>query len=85
MISMRTFEELRDHNHSLGLYCLRCDRWGVANLDSLIQTGKGNKSVTETRFRCKDCGEIVAKQVRPPVPRVGGSVAYMLIDNSGLR
>jgi hypothetical protein len=24
-----------------------------------------------------DCGEIVEKQVRPPVPTVGGAVAYI--------
>ena len=77
MISMRTFEELRKHSHRLALYCLTCDRWGEANLDGLIQIGKGNRSVIETRFRCKDCGEIVAKQVRPPVPEVGGAVAYI--------
>ena len=81
MISMRTFEELRDHNHSLGLYCLSCDRWGVANLDRLIQIGKGDKPVVETQFRCKDCGEVVQKQVRPPVPRVGGSVSYMSLED----
>ena len=77
MISMGTFEELKEHDHTLALYCLSCNRWGEANLDGLIQTGKGNKSVTETRFRCKDCGEIVAKQIRPPVPEVGGAVAYI--------
>ena len=77
MISMRTFEELRKHSHSLALYCLPCNRWGEANLDELIQTGKGNMSVIETRFRCKDCGEVVEKQVRPPVPGVGGAVAYI--------
>ncbi len=53
------------------------DRWGEANLDRLIQNGKGDKSVTEARFRCRDCGEIVEKQVRPPVPSLGGSLAYI--------
>ena len=77
MISMRTFAEFRKHSHSLALYCLHCDRWGEADLDGLIQIGKGDKSVIETRFRCKDCGEIVEKQVRPPVPEVGGAVAYI--------
>jgi hypothetical protein len=42
-----------------------------------IGTGKGNKPVTETRFKCTDCGEIVEKQVRPPKPEIGGSVAYI--------
>ena len=62
MISMGTMEELHSHNHTLALYCLSCDRWGEANLDRLIQIGKGDKLVTEARLRCRDCGEIVEKQ-----------------------
>ncbi len=77
MISIGTFEELQSQNHTLALYCPSCDRWGMANLDWLINIGKGDKPVTEARFRCKDCGEIVEKQVRPPVPTVGGAVAYI--------
>ena len=57
--------------------CLSRDRWGEANLDRLIQSGKGDKSVIEARFRCRDCGEIVEKQVRPPVPKIGVTVAYI--------
>ncbi len=33
--------------------------------------------VAEARFRCRDCGEIVEEQVRPPVPEMGGSIAYI--------
>jgi len=77
MIRMGTIEELHSHNHILGLYCISCDRWGEANLDWLIQLGKGDKPVTEARFRCRDCGEIVEKQVRPPVPLLGGALAYI--------
>ncbi len=77
MISMGTIEKLREQNHILALYCISCDRWGKADLDWLIQIGHGDKSVTEARFRCLDCGEIVEKQVRPPVPCLGGTVAYI--------
>ncbi len=77
MISVGTIEELQSQNYGLGLYCMSCDRWGEANLNWLIQNGKGNKSVIETRFRCRDCGEIVEKQVRPPVPTLGSTVAYI--------
>ncbi len=49
---------------------------GKANLYWLIQIRKGEKLVTEARFRCRDCGEIVEKQVRPPVPSLGQAVAY---------
>ena len=41
------------------------------------QIGKSNKPVTEARF--KDCGATVEKQVRPPVPEIGGSMAYVLL------
>lgn len=78
MISIGTFEELQSLEHTLALYCITCDRWGMANLDRLINSGEGDKPVTEARFRCKDCGENVEKQVRPPVPTVGGAVAYIL-------
>jgi hypothetical protein len=77
MIKLNTIQELQEQDHTLALYCLSCDRWGEANLDWLINIGKGDKLVTETRFRCKDCGEIVEKQVRPPVPSLGGAVAYI--------
>ena len=77
MIRMGTIEELHSHGHTLALYCISCGRWGEANLDWLIHSGKGNKLVTEARFKCQDCGEIVEKQVRPPVPSLGGALAYI--------
>ncbi len=77
MINVTTVQALHNQNYALGLYCLSCNRSGEANLDRLIQSGKGNKPVTEARFRCRDCGEIVEKQVRPPVPSLGEAVAYI--------
>ncbi len=77
MISMGTIEKLKEQNHIMALYCISCDRWGTADLDWLIQIGHGDKSVTEARFRCRDCGEIVEKQVRPPVPLLGGAVMHI--------
>ena len=77
MISMATIGNLKEHRHTLGLYCLPCDRWGEANLAQLIESGKGDQPVVGTRFRCRDCGAIVEKQIRPPVPTVGESVAYI--------
>ncbi len=77
MIRMGTIEELHSHDHTLALYCTSCNRWGEANLDWLIKIGQGDKPVTEARFRCRDCGEIVEKPVRPPVPTLGEAVAYI--------
>jgi len=77
MVHITTIAELHQQNHSLALYCLSCDRWGEANLSRLIQIGQGDKPVTEAIFRCRDCGENVEKQVRPPVPSLGEAVAYI--------
>ena len=74
---MATFEELYSQSHSVGLYCPSCDRWGDADLAGLIRGGHGRRAVVDTRFRCRDCGELVEKQIRPPVPEVGGAAAYI--------
>jgi hypothetical protein len=72
-----TFEDLRSQSHSLGLYCIECDRWGEADLNRLIASGLGKRRLTESRFRCRDCGTVVEKQLRPPVPKLGDAVAYV--------
>ena len=77
MIRLATLGDLKAHRHSLGLYCMPCERWGTADLDSLVKAGRGNCSVTATRFRCRDCGREVEKQVQPPVPALGGAVKYI--------
>jgi hypothetical protein len=77
MIRMSTFFELKQHQHSLGLYCIDCNRWGTADLQGLIDSGRGNFAVTGAKFRCRDCGSIVQKQVRPPAPSLGATVRYI--------
>ncbi len=72
-----TFIDLREQQHTLGLYCVECDRWGEADIGGLISSGRGDRALTDARFRCQDCGELVAKQLRPPVPELGGAIAYI--------
>jgi len=72
-----TFVDLREQQHTLGLYCIECDRWGEADISGLISSGRGDRTLTETRFRCRDCGALVAKQLRPPVPELGGAISYI--------
>ncbi|MDX1480438.1 MAG: hypothetical protein R3315_02105 [Woeseiaceae bacterium] len=74
---MATIEELKRQNHSLGLFCATCDRWGDADLEALIRQGLGSREVTRVRFRCRDCGTVVDKQLRPPVPKVGAAAGYI--------
>jgi len=77
MICVSTFAELNRQDYGLALYCMSCDRWGEADLHRLIETGQGDRPVTEARFRCCDCGKLVEKQVRPPVPVLGGAAGYI--------
>jgi hypothetical protein len=77
MIAMHSIADLAAQNHSLGLYCIACDRWSTADLQSLIRTGRGDVHVTAARFRCRDCGGIADKLLRPPVPTLGGAAGYI--------
>jgi uncharacterized Zn finger protein len=77
VLQLATFSDLHGQNHSLGLYCPTCNRWGEANLERLISSGSGKRSLAATNFRCTDCGSVVDKQIRPPVPEIGGAVAYI--------
>ena len=72
-----TFIDLREQKHTLGLYCVQCDRWGEADIENLISSGRGERTLTDANFKCRDCGAVVAKQLRPPVPEIGGAVAYI--------
>ena len=51
MISVGTIEELHNQNYGLALYCPSCNRWGEANLDWLIQNGKGDLGDKMTSLR----------------------------------
>ena len=77
MISMGTLSELHEQKHTLALYCVACNRWEVADLETLIGRGYGARALVNTRFRCRDCGEFAEKQLRPPVPDVARAAAYI--------
>ncbi len=77
MIKISTFEQLNRQDYGLALYCIACDRWGEADLGELVDAGLGGRSITTARFRCRDCGALVEKQVRPPVPELGGAAGYI--------
>lgn len=74
---MATLRELHARHHTLGLYCMACERWDNADLDSMIRRGLGERTVVGARFRCRDCGSVAEKQVRPPAPRVEAAAAYI--------
>lgn len=80
MHQLATIADLYHHNHTLGLYCIDCNRWAEADLKDLVRVGQGAREITRTRFRCLDCGLPAEKQIRPPVPTTGGAVAYIQPD-----
>ncbi len=77
MISVKTIADICSENYVLGLYCMHCDRWGEADLQQLLRCGKGEQLLFRSRFRCQECGQVVDKQLRPPVPTPGGSIGYI--------
>ena len=79
MIRLATFADLHEQQHGLGLYCLQCDRWGSADLASLVRSGRGRREIKDARFRCRDCGQVVQKQVQPPVPTLGEAEQYIAL------
>ena len=72
-----TFIDLQEQGHTLGLYCMECNRWGEADIGRLISSGRGESALTSTKFRCRECGELAEKQLRPPVPEIGSAIAYI--------
>lgn len=77
MPRLATFADLFSQEYTVGLYCIECDRWGEADLKEMVAAGSGERLLIRARFRCTDCGGIVEKQVRPPVPAIGSAVAYI--------
>jgi hypothetical protein len=67
MIDLGTLGGLFEHRHELHAYCLRCDRWHVLPLASMVAQGKGSLRLP-LRMRCRDCGQRGQLQVRPPMP-----------------
>ena len=77
MPRLATFADLYTEHYTLGLYCIECDRWGEADLKNMVAAGSGDRILIRARFRCTACGELVEKQLRPPVPAIGSAVAYI--------
>jgi hypothetical protein len=67
MIDLGTIAGLHSRAHELHAYCLRCDRWRVLDLESLVACGLGERRLP-LRVRCARCGEPGQLQVRPPEP-----------------
>jgi hypothetical protein len=65
-IHLHTIADLLARDHTLQLYCLRCDRWRQAPLEHLAAHGLADRPITALRFRCIRCGTLAERQLRPP-------------------
>ena len=73
-IRLDTVADLITHEHSLRLYCRRCDRWAHAPLEKLVSRGLGDRAIRTLRFRCVHCGDPAVRQLRPPeLPPASGT------------
>lgn len=77
MYQLQTIDDLHQQQHTLGLYCVACNRWADADLGNLVKAGQGTRVLADTNFRCEACDSPAEKQVRPPVPQLGGVVGYV--------
>jgi len=64
-ISISTIRDLAENGMTLGLYCLPCNRWDEIIPQEWLDAGKPNVDYVAKKFKCKDCGKIASKQVRP--------------------
>ena len=76
-IHLHTVADLLARNHTLQLYCLRCDRWRKAPLETLAQRGLADRPITALQFRCIDCGSVAERQLRPPELPPAGATGWM--------
>jgi len=67
MIDLGSLASLHAHDHQLHVYCTRCDRWALLDLDAMVRRGLGDRRLPLTA-RCRQCGQAGQLQVRPPMP-----------------
>lgn len=63
-ITVRTIADLIEYDMVMGLHCLPCGRWVEADLQALVDSGKGGLPYAQAIFRCNQCGELASKQIK---------------------
>jgi len=80
-IRLHTIKDLLDRNHTLQLYCLRCDRWRTAPLERLTDRGLGAAPIRTLRFRCIRCGTPAQLQLRPPELPAAAATGWTAVEH----
>ena len=69
-VDIATPRQFRIRDHGLAVHCTHCERWHDVDLTYLVTVGRGDTPINQLRFRCRVCGQLATKQVRPPVPGI---------------
>ena len=80
-ITIRTISDLAESGMTLGLYCLKCDRWGEIIPQEWLDEGKPDVDCVEQKFKCSKCGGRADKQVRSSPTGFSVESAYKGMDN----
>ena len=70
-IQLITPRQLYQNQHTLAVYCWKCQKDKALSFIDIDRVGKSDVPVTRLKFRCRDCGDLGEKQVRPPMPTMG--------------
>jgi len=81
-IRVHTVADLIQHDHTLGLYCPRCQRWAQAPLAKLAAHGLADRPIRLLRFRCVRCGTPAQRQLRPPALPPAGGTGWMQLPGT---
>jgi hypothetical protein len=76
-VHLHTVADLLTYHHTLGLYCLPCDRWAEAPLANLAARGLADRPIQRLNFRCVICGRSAQCQLRPPALSSVRSAGWM--------
>ncbi|RPF99692.1 MAG: hypothetical protein CBC23_006950 [Rhodospirillaceae bacterium TMED63] len=79
-ITIGTIDDLLDYGYTLALNCQPCDRWVNADLEALQAAGGGQRSFVQMKFKCSECGEVAAKQLRSPGVWPEGQSPYTTVS-----
>ena len=76
-VIIRRISDLKDNHMSLGLFCLKCERWGEILSQEWLDNWKPDMDYVAQRFKCSENDVRAIKQVCPKYWGLGTGTAYL--------
>ena len=76
-VIIRRMSDLKDNHMSLGLFCLKYERWGEILSQEWLDNWKPDLHYVAQRFKRSEYGVQAIKQVRPKYWGLGTGTAYL--------